>query len=439
MLRWIKKTGLAGLEYIERITKIDMVYLTKGGFWLTLGQTVTSLSSFALAVAFAHFLPRQVYGDYKYVLSIIGIITVLTLPLMITALTQAMARGYEGTIRPAVKAKMRWGLLASLACLGTAAYYYWQGNFPLVAPFVIAAFFMPFMDTFELYQSYLQGKKRFDDSSKYRIYCQMIAIVCMLGAVVFSQKLPVIVLTYFLSWTVSRFIFQQYVIRRSSLNSQVDASTVGYGKHLSLMNVISTIAAQADKLLVFHFLGANELAIYAIAIAPPEQIKGLLSQLDTLYFPKFATKTAAEAKKIFKARLLPLAILGIVVIGAYILCARFLFSVFFPKYMDAVIYSQIFAVSMLNLALFPASTFLRAKSKVFEQYVQNLATPLFQIASMLLLTYWYGLFGLIIARILTRFLGSILSVMLFYRAFSEGPEPTSRIDSPDSSLDINDL
>ena len=344
MFQRIKSTSYQYLKRIERLVKVDLVYLTRGGFWLTLGQVFASLSSFVMAVVFAHFLPREVYGEYKYVLSIIGIITILSLPGTVTALTRAMANNFEGTFWVSFKAKVRWSILASLACLGMAAYYWWNRNTALVMPFVIAAFFIPFMDTFELYQSYLQGKKRFKESTKFKIFTQLISVTCMITVAVVFRQLAYVILSYFAAWTVTRFIFMQYVLRKNKFNEQVDGSAVTYSKHLSLMNVISYIANYADVLLVFHYLGAKELAIYTIAVAPPEQIKSFLSLMDTLYFPKFVSKTAAQAKAIFKKNFLPLLLIGSLIIGAYIVCARFLFSIFFPAYMDAIFYSQIFAV-----------------------------------------------------------------------------------------------
>src|SRR3989338_6310130 len=67
------------LRRSEDFFKTDMVYLAKGGFWFTLAQTVVSLSSFFLAVAFAQFVTKEAYGQYKYILSIVGLLGAFTL------------------------------------------------------------------------------------------------------------------------------------------------------------------------------------------------------------------------------------------------------------------------------------------------------------------------------------------------------------------------
>src|SRR3989338_1976898 len=131
------------LRWSERYTKTDMVYLASGGFWLTLGQIISSAATFGLAIAFANLLPKETYGTYKFILSIAGILSVLTLPGMMTALTQAVARGFEGSVIPALKLRVRWGMLAGLGNLVVATYYYFNGNTKLTISFLIVAAFLP--------------------------------------------------------------------------------------------------------------------------------------------------------------------------------------------------------------------------------------------------------------------------------------------------------
>ena len=85
------------LKWGEKYTKTDMVYLFHGGFWLTVGQVVTTLSVLALGIVFANVLPKDVYGTYKYLLAIAGIFSLFTLPGMNVALIRAVARGFGGS------------------------------------------------------------------------------------------------------------------------------------------------------------------------------------------------------------------------------------------------------------------------------------------------------------------------------------------------------
>ena len=60
------------LRWSERWTRTDMVYFTKGGFWLSLGQIFGSLAGLVLALIYANFLPKTTFGIY-WVVSLVDL------------------------------------------------------------------------------------------------------------------------------------------------------------------------------------------------------------------------------------------------------------------------------------------------------------------------------------------------------------------------------
>jgi O-antigen/teichoic acid export membrane protein len=400
------------LRKSEKYTQTDMVYLAKGGFWLTLGQIISSTSSFLLAIAFANLLPKESYGIYKYVLSIAGMLAISTLSGMGTAITQAVARGYEGSLIPALKTKIRWGLLGGLASLILAGYYYLQGNATLTISFLISAVFLPFMDSFGIYDAFLQGRKLFDVSTKYFIISQIIAVSALIATLFFTKNLFLILLAYFASWTLMRFIFLKITLKKFPLNQNQDPKTISYGKHLSLIGVIGTIASYLDRLLIFHYLGATEVAIYSIAIAPPEQIKGLFKNFNILALPKFSQRSKEEIKKTILSKTLKIVLITIPVIVVYVILAPFIFKLFFPKYLDAILFSQIFALSLIVAGGVIPYTALQSQIAQKELYLFNFSSSIFQIISLFIGIYFFGIMGAIIARIASRLFNFIMVSIL---------------------------
>lgn len=403
------------LRQSEHFFETDMVYLIKGGSWLFFGHIISAASSFLLVIAFANLIPKETFGTYKYILSLTGILLIPSLPGMNTAINMASARNFDGTLLLALKTRMRWGLLSSLMSLLVSGYYFLNGNTILTISFLIASVFLPFIDAFGIYGPFLYGKKKFQISTKYEAISQVLSTGVLVLVIYQTSNLFLIVLSYFLTWTLLRFTFFNITAKKFALTKDEDLEAITYGKHLSLIRIVNTIASYIDRLFVFHFLGAISLAVYSFSIAIPEQIKGVFSLLDTLAFPKFVGRDPREIRSSFIKKALKLFLLGAVVIGAYILVAPFIFKTFFPQYQEAVFYSQLFALSMLNLALFPATTVLKAKKKIGELYISNFITPVFQIIIMLVFIVWKGLLGLIIARIISRFFGSLLDTYLFYR------------------------
>jgi len=389
-----------------------MVYFSRGGFWLTAGQMFSSLSAFLLSIAFANLLPKETYGTYKYVLSIASILSIPTLSGMTTSLAQAIASGSDGSFIPAVKARIKWGLLGALASLILASYYFYQADTTLTISFLMAAVFLPFMDSFNSYEAILVGKKLFKTSTKYNIIMKAAATIGMISTLYLTKNIFLIIFSYFILYTVLRFIFLQITIYKIELNHQQDPKTISYGKHLSLMNVISTAASQLDKILIFNYLGAIELGIYSFAIAMPEQIKGLLNNIQTLALPKFTQSTHRENRKTILIKMLKFSVIVFPVVIIYIITAPYIFKLFFPQYLDAVFYSQIFSLSLLTIPAGLPITFLQSQANTKKLWQLNLITPITQIIVMFIGVYFYGLMGVIMARVISRIINFILFVKM---------------------------
>lgn len=403
------------LRWSEKYTKTDMVYLASGGFWLTLGQIVSAGSAFLLSIAFANLLPKETYGVYKYVLSVAGILAIPTLGGMNTAVTQAVARGFEGSLMPALKAKIRWGLLGALASLILAGYYFYQDNTTFTISFLISAVFLPFMDSFGIYDSLLQGRKLFGVSTKYGIISQIITIACLITTLFFTKNLFLIFLAYFSSWTLLRFIFLKIILKKFQPNTSKDLQTISYGKHLSFMNVFPLIAQQLDKILLWYFLGPVQLAIYSFAVAIPDQIKSPFKNLQALILPKFAKRDNEEIKSAIKDKILKMSIVLSLITVLYIAITPVIYKTLFPKYMESVFYSRIFAISIISMVIIVPYSFLYSKVAKKKLYQFNIVRAVFQIFALFILIYYFGIIGAIFARITSEFFNLAILLLLLKR------------------------
>lgn len=404
------------LRWSEKYTKTDMVYLASGGFWLTTGQVVSSLSSLLLAIAFANLLPKETFGVYKYVLSIASILSIPTLSGMSTAITQAIARGYDGSFVPALKTRIRWGLLGGLLGITLAGYYYINNNIDLTISFLIASIFLPIMDPLSSYNSILHGKKMFKQYSKYFVLTKVFSVSTLIATIFLTNKLSLILLAYFVSWTLTHFIFLKITLNKIILSDKKDNKTIKYGKHLSFINLLGAITGQLDKILVFHYMGATELAIYSFAIIPIEQTKGILKNIQSIAFPKFAQSTVLEIKKTILPKIAKFSALILLITVAYILLAETLYKIFFPNYMEAVYYSKIFSISLITIPLLIITSVFRAQKMTKTIYKFNIITSVFNIVIIFYSIYFYGIIGLVIARVVARFFNLFLSIFLLKRS-----------------------
>jgi len=402
------------LRWSQKYTGTDMIYLAKGGFWLSLRQIIFSVLSFSSAIAFANLLPKEAYGTYRYVLSLVSILAISTLGGMNNAIVQAVAQGYEGSFIPALKARLRWGTLGGLTSLGIAVYYLLNGNNTLSICFLIVAIFLPAMNSFDIYESLWAGKKRFDIQNKYKITVQVLSVATLITTLFLTNNIFLILLAFFVPYTLFRFIFLQITLKKIHLNEKQSPETVSYGKHLSLMGAMKVIAGYLDRVFIWHFLGPASVAIYSFATTPPQEIGGILRNISFLALPKFSQRTKEELKMTLLSKIFKLFFLVIPLMGIYIFLAPYLYKIMFPQYLDSIHYSQIFAISFIPLAgITLLSTSLLAQMRKKELYIAKSTPPIIRILLFLILIPLYGIWGAIFAILISEFLKFGLLLFLF--------------------------
>lgn len=404
----------------ERITRTDLSYLFKGGGWLVLGQISISALAFLTSIAFAHFVSKDDYGTYRFLISVFWSLTAFGLTGIPTALSRAIARGDDGSYWHALRLSLIGSVPMALISLGMTAYYFLNGNILLAYGCLVIAFFGPLMQAAYLYGAVLEGKKAFRVNAVSGILLNLVPTLG-LATLMFVFHDPVFFLATFLGASVlTGALISVYVVRHFSIShSKVRNEEFRIlGFHLSAMNVLFTLSQQADKLLIFHALGPINLAVYTFAISVPDQIKALLGNLETLSFPKFAKRTVHEILPTLGTRMWGLTGLITLVVVAYVAAAPLLFSVLFPAYMDSVFISQLYALSLIPLASVVPFSLLQAHAAKRELYIYNVIIPVFQIVALYAGIVFFGLIGAISARIITRVLTLVLSMGLV-RAYAK--------------------
>lgn len=413
----MKESFIRFLRFTEKYTKTDMLYLFKGGFWLSTGQFVSSASALITSIVFANLLAPEIFGIYKYIISIMGLLAITTLAGMDSAITQAVSRGFEGTLVPAIKTKMKWGLLGSGFSILIAIYYYIAGNTTISLSFAVVALFMPFIESFDMYNSLLLGKKYFHTQTIYNSIKKIISLIAIILTVWLSKNIYLILFVYLSSIILPNLYFLLKTVRSYKKNENIDKDAIPYGKRLSAIYILSLITTELDKILVFQYVGPVYLVIYSLASAPIDQIKGLLKNVNSLAISQFSQKTLEEIKKNIWNKVRLLAIGTSIIISIYIILAPLFFSLFFPRYISAVPYSQVLAVSLIPIVLAGfIYTALEAQKAQDELYKYNTYSNIMSIVILLPLVYYFGIWGAVLARLLTRSATFVYSIHLMKRA-----------------------
>ena len=385
------------LRRSEKFFKTDMVYVFKQGLWLSVGQAFALVSGLALSIIFAGVLPKEVYGNYKFVLTIGGLLSGLSLTGLGTVIVQAVARGAEGTLGEGVRTHLFWGGIVTSAGIVTALYYYTQGNLQLALGIATAGLSLPIIGAYSLYGSFLSGRHNFKANTLYWSMGQAINVLVMIVATLLTHNVFLLVLAYYLSQALGALALYFMATKRYKPNNVRDESIIHYAKHISVMNLFGTLANQLDKILVFHYLGAVELAVYTFAFALPEQLKGSFKNLFQIGLPKFAALSPLQLRKSILEKILRLTSYTVILVALYIFFSPFIFKMLFPRYLDSVFYSQIYSLGLLaipGISLF--STYFQLRQQTRTLYKLNVIGNVATIILTFLLIKNFGLLGAVI-------------------------------------------
>ncbi len=377
-----------------------MVYLTKGGFWWIFGRVCLSLISLATMTAFAHWLPKETFGAYRYILSMIAILSIFALPGMDTALIRAVSRGYERMIFLCAKTKFKWALIGTGVCFFISAWYLFHQNFTLGISFLITAFFLPLITTFNLFLPFWQGKKRFDIQAKYLILLNFSAALVLIPVIFLTDNLILIILAYFASRTFLGTILFKLTIKKAE-NRAEEKETISFGKHLTLMNTAGLFAGQIDKIIIWQFLGPIPVAIYSFAQMPILRIHELIP-IGPLALSKLSEKNIKEIKKGLLKKFSKLFLFSIPFALFCVLFAPYLYKILFPAYLESIPYFQVLALTLILAPFGLLGTSLVTEMRKKELYILSFITPALQIILFLALIPFYGIWGIIAASLIVE-------------------------------------
>lgn len=410
-MNFIKKNLYKLLKISEKYTKTDMIYLFKGSFWLSARQVIFSICAFITAIAFARFLPKEIYGQYKYILSIAGILAITTLSRIDTGVILSTANGLEGIVKKAFKIRIKWGIIGLIASIVLAIYFYINNNILFALCFLIISVFIPIMDSSQVYLAYLNGKKIFDIHAKYNAIIRIIATIILISVIFLTNNLILIILTYFLVYTILRLFFLNRTLKKFPPNKKQDPKYIRYGKELSFLRIVVEISSYLDKILIFKYLGAVQLAIYAFAIAPVNQINTILQSVRVIALPKFSTGKEQEIKKTLPKKIIKAMFIVIIIVITYIIFAPYIYKIFFPQYLESISYSRLFSISLILFPMTFIPGYFSAKIKKKKIYSLTLSAPIIRITLLLILTPIYGIIGVISANIITNLANALLSII----------------------------
>ncbi len=378
--------------------------IMQGGTWLFLERLIFIAKGFLLSLLYANLLPKEVFGQFQFVVSVLSIATVTALPGMGTAIVQGVARSHDGNYYQGVSKMLLWSLsgsaiifLFSLKFLLTTA----LENFVLLS---LGAIVFPLFAISGTWRYYYTGKELYAPMAKISFLIELATLIPLALVVFVYPNATALTLTYLLG-IIGTTVGLNYSLLRKTKLERFDGETITYGKRLSFSAGINTIAGQYDKIFVGQFLGFAQLASYNIAGIIPDQIKGAVVSYMVPYLPRFSRGAHhAELWKIFVRFLL--ACVGLT--GVYIVAVPYVFHVFFPVYIDTILIAQLIGIGIiLSIPFVIIETYFRSQKADKIVLYHTILGVLSTLIGIAIVAPAYGVLGVVFAKMASYFLQGV--------------------------------
>jgi O-antigen/teichoic acid export membrane protein len=147
----------------------------------------------------------------------------------------------------------------------------------------------------------------------------------------------------------------------------------------------------------------------------PVRLQSLFKITGSLAFPKYAEREASDILPGMPRKMFLFALVILAACAFYILVAPLLFSIFFPKYVESIPYSQILVFFTLSAVTYPFSAYLTAHKKISANYLYGVATLGLKMGTLLLFVPRWGVWGAVLSMLVSTAGILIITAILFVR------------------------
>lgn len=404
------------LRSSERLLKLDVAYLIKGGWWTSLSFGISALASLVTMVAFGNWLPREAFGTYNYLLSLGASLSFLTLSGIGPAVMRAVARGYENVVPYALRLQLKYNLAASFLVFAIALYYGLKGNALFASSLLLLILAYPVAEAFHLYKNVLTARARFDLLTQITALVSVIGAFATVGILFLTDNIFLLILLYaFMSLVPNVFVYHLTKGKNMTKPDDEQISELRRSSfHFTGAGLIGVIASYIDKILLFQVVGPAALAVYGFALAGPDRLKSLMKNWGSIALPRLAQKSLSQIRQIFYQRLALSLGVGTILALGYWAVAPILFKIFLPYYLDAIPYSQVLSLALITapVSIYIGSIF-SSQNMLKATYALNFGNHLARVILFVVLVYFWQTWGLVAATVASSFINAFYSLFVW--------------------------
>jgi O-antigen/teichoic acid export membrane protein len=364
-----------------------ITHFKKDGIWVFLGRVFLMVKSFAMSILLTRSLSIENYGEYRLLLSYMGVFALFSLPEASQILIKYVPRGHDNALKALLNQRIKFSIIASLILFCYCGYLFYEGE--TWNTFFIIALFLPFYYAFNLFHPYLIAKQNFKLLNQLFVLRSLIQLLAVYVGLLFVQNVMIVLVCFIASLSLSNVLFY-FIIKKKYFKEISNIRTDErinkfFRKHallLSLVGVLPIIIENIDKILIANHIDLKSVAVFSIGI--------LLGKAVNSFFKPFISTLSAKLvfNTINKRQYLLILIFGTLfgVITSFILIPKTIIFFYGDKYVESIIFSQVLICSLgiyFFHSLYYNQIMFNKKKSIKTIYINNVVIPL----ALLLLLY----------------------------------------------------
>ncbi|HSX41745.1 MAG TPA: oligosaccharide flippase family protein [Candidatus Saccharimonadales bacterium] len=321
--------------------------LIANGLWVTSKYVVLSASGLVLSLGFAHLSTKEVFGQYQFVLSLLAILSIFSLPGLNMAALKAIAKNDRRAVLEAITRSFKSSLLAIPILLGYATYLLLHRQTSLGLTVAMAGLLFPFFYAPNTWYVFYEGRLIFRPVAIRTVAASLLVTAAVLAALFFKLNLFWLVFTYlFLSAAFTGYFYWEIrrVIKAAPPSKGEKGLDVRYGLHVSAQKFALTLSESLPALAVGFFLGHQAIASFQVANLFLGATAGFIGALAALTLPRLFADSSATHHQVFWQNL----VIGFLAAAGYWLLVRL---AFLRLYGNAYHESYLLALALVPLPL----------------------------------------------------------------------------------------
>ena len=266
--------------------------------WSFVSSVSAGFGNYFLVVLLARFYTPDAVGEFRLLLSAIGMLALFSVFESGKILLRSVVEGNIAIARPLFYYRLRWSMLGVVAGWSYAAWLFYHGN-ALAIPVLIATAAAPFYYGADLYDYINQARSNFRTNAIYNSSKILIVLSFFATGGILGVPTTILFSGYFVILASCHSLFFWLEMRGVTTPPVDCAKAKRKSLFLSISTVPPLILEHTDKLLIGLLMGIKPLGYYTVAVSTGRLVLYGISPLLTTINPLLVRKKVPGNKLVY--------------------------------------------------------------------------------------------------------------------------------------------